>query len=196
MAVRICLLVQVQDLNTSSQPIQVPIKTSILSLRCSYAGPNSGRFNTDFYSSKKDNEREKKKNENVNEHDTQLRYINNTIIEMSREMEKPRQIFLPPLSEKIFDETKWSIKIGFWKDAVYLGKFDIPLSVAATICCWLAGFQHAVFGAAMSGKTTFIRNWLMFFTTIQRKRGANIYSWFWRCFVWLQRFAFGLRLFR
>jgi len=69
--------------------------------------PNSGRFNTDFYSSKKDNEREKKKNENVNEHDTQLRYINNTIIEMSREMEKPRQIFLPPLSEKIFDETKW-----------------------------------------------------------------------------------------
>jgi len=55
----------------------------------------------------KDNEREKKKNENVNEHDTQLRYINNTIIEMSREMEKPRQIFLPPLSEKIFDETKW-----------------------------------------------------------------------------------------
>ncbi|AEV67546.1 FtsK/SpoIIIE domain-containing protein [Acetivibrio clariflavus] len=69
--------------------------------------PNSGRFNTDFYSSKKDNEKEKKKNENINEHDTQLRYITNTIIEISRDMEKPRQIFLPPLPEKIFDETKW-----------------------------------------------------------------------------------------
>ena len=44
---------------------------------------HSGKFNTGFYSSKKDNEREKKKNENINEHDTQLAYIVNTIIKMS-----------------------------------------------------------------------------------------------------------------
>jgi S-DNA-T family DNA segregation ATPase FtsK/SpoIIIE len=69
--------------------------------------PNSGRFNTNFYSSKKDNEKEKKKNENINEHDTQLGFITSTIIEISRDMEKPRQIFLPPLPGRIFDETKW-----------------------------------------------------------------------------------------
>ncbi len=69
--------------------------------------PNSGKFNDDFYSSKKDNEIEKKKNEHINEHDTQLAYIVNTIIEMSKEMEKPRQIFLPPLPGKIADETEW-----------------------------------------------------------------------------------------
>ncbi|OPX42022.1 ESX-1 secretion system protein EccCa1 [Ruminiclostridium hungatei] len=69
--------------------------------------PNSGKFNDKFYSSKRDNENEKKKNENINEHDTQLEYITSTIIEMSRDMEKPRQIFLPSLPGKIFDETKW-----------------------------------------------------------------------------------------
>ncbi len=69
--------------------------------------PNSGKFNEKFYSSKKDNEKEKKKNENINEHDTQLEYITSTIIGMSRDMEKPRQIFLPPLPGKILDETKW-----------------------------------------------------------------------------------------
>jgi len=68
---------------------------------------NSGKFNSGFYSSKKDNENEKKKNENVNEHDTQLAYIANTIINLSRYMEKPRQIFLPPLPGTILDETKW-----------------------------------------------------------------------------------------
>jgi len=69
--------------------------------------PNSGKFNSNFYLSKKDNENEKKKNESINEHDTQLAYITNTIIEMSRDMEKPRQIFLPPLPGKIADETEW-----------------------------------------------------------------------------------------
>jgi S-DNA-T family DNA segregation ATPase FtsK/SpoIIIE len=69
--------------------------------------PNSGKFNPDFYSSKKDNENEKKKNENVNEHDTQLAYITGTIIEMSKDREKPRQIFLPPLPGKISDQTEW-----------------------------------------------------------------------------------------
>jgi S-DNA-T family DNA segregation ATPase FtsK/SpoIIIE len=69
--------------------------------------PNSGRFDPDFYSSKKDNDNEKKKNENINEHDTQLAYITNTIIDMSREIEKPRQIFLPPLPGKIIDATEW-----------------------------------------------------------------------------------------
>lgn len=69
--------------------------------------PNSGKFDYDFYSSKKDNEIAKKKNEQVNEHDTQLAYIVNTIINISHNMEKPRQIFLPPLPGKISDETEW-----------------------------------------------------------------------------------------
>jgi S-DNA-T family DNA segregation ATPase FtsK/SpoIIIE len=71
--------------------------------------PNTGKFNTEFYSSKKDNENERKKNANVNEHDTQLAYITSTIIEMSRDMEKPHQIFRPPLPGKIFDETEWRV---------------------------------------------------------------------------------------
>jgi S-DNA-T family DNA segregation ATPase FtsK/SpoIIIE len=71
--------------------------------------PNSGKFDDGFYSSKKDNESERKKNENINEHDTQLAYITGTIIEMSSAMEKPRQIFLPPLPGKISDETEWRV---------------------------------------------------------------------------------------
>lgn len=69
--------------------------------------PNSGRINDSFYSSKKDNEKEKKTRAQVNEHDTQLAYIVNTIIDMSKDMEMPRQIFLPPLPSKIVDSTEW-----------------------------------------------------------------------------------------
>lgn len=69
--------------------------------------PNSGEFNYDFYSSKRDNELARKKNEQINEHDTQLAYIVNTIIEMGHGMEKPRQIFLSQLPGKISDETEW-----------------------------------------------------------------------------------------
>ena len=69
--------------------------------------PNTGRFNENFYSSKKDNELARKKNEQVNEHDTQLAYIVNTIKEIGEDVEKPRQIFLPPLPGKISDETEW-----------------------------------------------------------------------------------------
>ncbi len=69
--------------------------------------PNSGKFNSDFYSSKKDNEKDKKRNANINEHDTQLAYVTSTIIEMSKDMEKPKPIFLPPLTGKIVDETEW-----------------------------------------------------------------------------------------
>lgn len=71
--------------------------------------PKSGKYNENFYSSKKDNEKEKKKNANVNEHDTQLAYITNTIVEISEGMEKPKQIFLPPLPAKIVDETEWRL---------------------------------------------------------------------------------------
>lgn len=71
--------------------------------------PNSGKYNQNFYSSKKDNEKEKKKNENVNEHDTQLAYVTKTIVEISEGMEKPKQIFLPPLPGKIVDETEWRL---------------------------------------------------------------------------------------
>lgn len=69
--------------------------------------PNTGKFNADFYLSKKDNEHEKKKNENVNEHDTQLAYITSTIIEIGKNMERPTPIFLEPLQSKISDETEW-----------------------------------------------------------------------------------------
>lgn len=68
---------------------------------------NSGRFNTEFYSSKRDNELEKKNSAQVSEHDTQLAYIVNTIEEISKDMEKPRQIFLPPLPERMADATEW-----------------------------------------------------------------------------------------
>lgn len=69
--------------------------------------PNSGKFDQEFYLSKKDNEHEKKKNENVNEHDTQLAYITSTIIEMSRDMERPAPVFLNPLPGQMYDETEW-----------------------------------------------------------------------------------------
>jgi len=69
--------------------------------------PNSGRFNKDFYSSKKDNIIEKKKSANVSEHDTQLAFIVNTIIDIGKNMEKPRQIFLPPLPSVIMDSSEW-----------------------------------------------------------------------------------------
>ncbi|MDR0514265.1 MAG: hypothetical protein LBG81_03775 [Coriobacteriaceae bacterium] len=69
--------------------------------------PNSGKHDEEFYFSKKDNERERKANEGINEHDTQLRYITNTIIEMSQQTEAPCQIFLPPLPGSISDETEW-----------------------------------------------------------------------------------------
>lgn len=72
--------------------------------------PDSGEFDKKFYRSKKDNEREIEKNKNVSEHDTQLAYITKTIIEMSKDDEKPKQIFLPPLSSKIVDETEWSFE--------------------------------------------------------------------------------------
>ena len=69
--------------------------------------PNSGRYLEEFYSSKSDNEVERKKNENVNEHDTQLAYIGNTIIKISKDMEKPHQVFQPPLPVMISDKTGW-----------------------------------------------------------------------------------------
>lgn len=68
---------------------------------------NSGKYRTEFYSSKKDNEIAKKKNEQVNEHDTQLAYMVNTIIEIGNDFDKPRHIFLPPLPGKLSDETEW-----------------------------------------------------------------------------------------
>lgn len=68
---------------------------------------NSGKFNSKFYSSKKDNEIKKKNSENINEHDTQLAYIVSTIIDINKDKEGPQQIFLPPLPSIISDETKW-----------------------------------------------------------------------------------------
>ena len=72
--------------------------------------PDSGIFDKDFYRSKKDNKKEKEKNKNISEHDTQLAYITKTIIEMSKDDEKPKKIFLSPLSSKIADVTEWSFE--------------------------------------------------------------------------------------
>lgn len=69
--------------------------------------PCSGKYNPGFYNSKKDNKKAKAKNANISDHDTQLAYIRQTIIEMSKDMEKPKPIFLPPLPEKISDTTDW-----------------------------------------------------------------------------------------
>ena len=68
---------------------------------------NSGKFNTDFYSSRRDNELEKKNSAQVSEHDTQLAYIVNTVTDIGEEMARPRQIFLPPLPERMADTTEW-----------------------------------------------------------------------------------------
>lgn len=68
---------------------------------------NSGRYDSDFYFSKKDNALEKRRSEGVSEHDTQLAFIVKTIIDIGKSMEKPRQIFLPPLPVEILDTTDW-----------------------------------------------------------------------------------------
>lgn len=68
---------------------------------------NSGKFNGDFYSSKRDNDIKKKRSKNVSEHDTQLAFIVKTIIDINKDKEKPRPIFLPPLPSIISDETEW-----------------------------------------------------------------------------------------
>ena len=71
--------------------------------------PNSGRFDPKFYESNKDNYSEKKKRESINDNDTQLAFVVNTIIEMGKNdsVEKPLQIFLPPLASRIVDATEW-----------------------------------------------------------------------------------------
>ncbi|MBQ6160939.1 MAG: hypothetical protein IJK24_08325 [Oscillospiraceae bacterium] len=71
--------------------------------------PNSGRFDPKFYESNKDNYSEKKKRENINDNDTQLAFVVNTIIEMGKDdsVKKPLQIFLPPLASRIVDNTDW-----------------------------------------------------------------------------------------
>ena len=71
--------------------------------------PNSGRYLTKFYDSSKNNAREIARRANVSEHDTQLAYVVNTIIELGKreDVEKPRQIFLPPLASVIVDEADW-----------------------------------------------------------------------------------------
>lgn len=71
--------------------------------------PNSGRFDSKFYESNKDNYGEKKKREEINDHDTQLAFVVKKIIELGANVEKPKQIFLPPLSTRIVDETEWSM---------------------------------------------------------------------------------------
>lgn len=79
--------------------IEPPVNVTLVS--------NSGKFKSGFYSSKTDNEHEKKRNENINEHDTQLAYITSTIMELGKNREKPAPIFLAPLPNCITDKTEW-----------------------------------------------------------------------------------------
>ena len=65
--------------------------------------PNSGKYNSEFY----DNEIQKKKNKNIKEHDTQLAFAVNTIIQLGKKVDRPGRIFLPPLPGKISDQTEW-----------------------------------------------------------------------------------------
>lgn len=68
---------------------------------------NSGVYDDQFYFSRRDNELAKKRNAQISEHDTQLAYVVNTIIDIGKHVERPRKIFLPPLPGKIYDETEW-----------------------------------------------------------------------------------------
>ena len=68
---------------------------------------NSGQSDISFYSSDKDNEIKKAQSRSINEHDTQLAYIVKKIIDVSKDAEKPCQVFLPPLLGKIVDQTEW-----------------------------------------------------------------------------------------
>lgn len=69
--------------------------------------PTTGAFDTKYYNSSKDNIIIEKKNKNVSEYDTQLKYITDVIKEIEDEYEKPVKIFRDPLKAVILDETEW-----------------------------------------------------------------------------------------
>ena len=69
--------------------------------------PDSGVFDTNYYESSKDNIIIQKRNKNVSEYDTQLKYITDVIKELQDEFEKPVKIFRDPLRAVMVDETKW-----------------------------------------------------------------------------------------
>lgn len=69
--------------------------------------PSTGVFDTKYYNSSKDNIIIAKKNKNVSEYDTQLKYITDVIKDIENEFEKPVKIFRDPLKSVIPDETEW-----------------------------------------------------------------------------------------
>ncbi len=69
--------------------------------------PDSGNFDTNYYDSSKDNIILQRKNKNVSEYDTQLKYITDVIKKLQDEFEKPVKIFRDPLKARILDDTKW-----------------------------------------------------------------------------------------
>ena len=69
--------------------------------------PSTGVFDTKYYNSSKDNIIIEKKNKNVSEYDTQLKYITDVIKDIENEFEKPVKIFRDPLKSVIPDETEW-----------------------------------------------------------------------------------------
>lgn len=69
--------------------------------------PSTGVFDTKYYNSSKDNIIIEKKNKNVSEYDTQLKYITDVIKSIEDEYEKPVKIFRDPLKSVIYDQTEW-----------------------------------------------------------------------------------------
>lgn len=69
--------------------------------------PATGAFDTQYYISSKDNIIIEKKNRNVSESDTQLKYITDVIKGIEDEYEKPVKIFRDPLKSVLLDETEW-----------------------------------------------------------------------------------------
>lgn len=63
--------------------------------------PNTGQFEKQFYISDKDNDVIKKRNKSGGT--TQLKYVVGQIIELAEKFEKPKDIFLPPLSTDIHE---------------------------------------------------------------------------------------------
>ncbi|MEE1304829.1 MAG: FtsK/SpoIIIE domain-containing protein [Agathobacter sp.] len=69
--------------------------------------PESGQFETDYYISSKDNSITQKRNKNVSEYDTQLKYITDVIKSIQDEFDIPVKIFRDPLKSVMMDKTEW-----------------------------------------------------------------------------------------
>lgn len=69
--------------------------------------PETGNFDTQYYISSKDNSIIQRRNKNISEYDTQLKYITDVIKEIQDEYNTPVKIFREPLKSVIVDKTEW-----------------------------------------------------------------------------------------